>query len=346
MAGQGVVSGTPLDVIASGVAGHRATATLTYPDSAERTELPQSYLNTIREIADRIEVLQLAFSPAPGPEGADPADILEPLQRALTTAASASFRGSDDPDGPVLQTVSNTLDGLFGGVSIRSIGGSYTLASSSSPLLLTLQNTLPYQVSVGVSIIGGGRVGLSTHDPGRLEIAAGPRTKQIKIDAEVSRSGTFTVYAQLRGPHGAAWGSAVPLTIASRAYGALTLVLILVAGGVLVLMVGFRIHQRWRAHRARSASGGPLPESPDPDSISGAEPLRPGPPGGAGAAMADPDVVNGSGGDGVEVADPDVANGSGGAGVDVADPDAANPPHAESTRSKPGATAAQPGRSS
>jgi hypothetical protein len=298
MAGQGVVSGTPLDAIAAGVAGRRATATLTYSDSAEQAELPQSYLNSIREIADRIQVLQLAFSPTPGPEGADPAAILEPLQRALTTAASASFRTADDLDGPVLQTVNDTLDGLYGGVTIRSIGGSYTLASSSSPLLLTLQNTLPYQVSVGVDIIGGGRVGLSTQDPGRLEIAAGPRTKQIKLDAEVSRSGTFTVYAQLRGPDGAAWGAAVPLTIASRAYGALTLVLILVAGGVLVLMVGFRIHQRWRAHRARSAAGGSQPDTPDPDSISGAEPLPPGPSDGADAAGAEPDRAGPTGGDG------------------------------------------------
>jgi hypothetical protein len=96
----------------------------------------------------------------------------------------------------------------------------------------------------------------------------------------------------------------VPLTIASRAYGALTLVLILVAGGVLVLMVGFRIHQRWRAHRARSVIGGPLPAAPDPDSISAAEPLPPETSGGDGTAGDDAHSADPPGGDEVDVSAP------------------------------------------
>jgi len=253
MGNEGVLTGTSLAGLAATDTSGSATATLRYPDRAQRQELPADYLDSLEDMQNQISVLGEALTANPGPEGADPADILGPLQEAMLGAVSSSWRGDPDPDGPVLQTVSSTIAALYDGVRIRRGSGSYTLASSTSPLLLTVQNTLPYQVTVTVGILGGGPVGLLAHDPGRIVIAGGPRTKQITIDTEVSRSGTFTVYAQLRGPSGATWGVAVPLTIASRAYGVLTLVLMLVAGGILVLMVVFRIHQRWRARQRRLA---------------------------------------------------------------------------------------------
>ena len=258
---QGVVAGTPLTAIAGTVAGQPAQATLNYPSSAQQQELSPRYLQSIKDIEHRITVLAESLTADPGPEGADPKDILDPLTDALLGSASVALRGDADPDPPVLHTINTTLNSLYGGVTVRRTAGSYTLASSSAPLLLTVQNTLPYQVTVNIGIVGGGPAGLVTHDPGPITIAAGPRTKPVRISAEVSRSGTFTVYAQLRGPDGASWGPRVPIRITSHAYGVLTLVLMLVAGGVLVLMVAFRIHQRWRARQRRLATerggGGP-----------------------------------------------------------------------------------------
>jgi hypothetical protein len=248
-----VVSGTPLTAIAGTVAGQAAQATLNYPSSAEQQELSPEYLESIKDIEQHITVLGESLTADPGPDGADPADILGPLQDALLGSASVSLRGDTDPDPVVLHTVTATLDSLYAGVSVRRTAGSYTLASSTAPLLLTVQNTLPYQVTVSIGILGGGPAGLVTHDPGPITIATGPRTKPVKITSEVSRSGTFTVYAQLRGPDGAAWGPRVPVRITSHAYGVLTLVLMLVAGGVMVLMVAFRIHQRWRTRQRRLA---------------------------------------------------------------------------------------------
>jgi hypothetical protein len=251
---QGVVAGTPLAAIANTVADQQAQATLNYPSSAQQQELSPAYLQSIKDIEKRITVLSESLTADPSPDGADPDAILDPLQDALLGSASVTLRGDTDPDPPVLRTITATLDSLYGGVTVRRTAGSYTLASSSAPLLLTVQNTLPYQVTVNVSIVGGGPAGLVTHDPGPITIAAGPRTKPVKISSEVSRSGTFTVYAQLRGTDGALWGPRVPVRITSHAYGVLTLVLMLVAGGVLVLMVAFRIHQRWRARQRRLAT--------------------------------------------------------------------------------------------
>jgi hypothetical protein len=68
----------------------------------------------------------------------------------------------------------------------------------------------------------------------------------VKIPAEVSRSGQFQVRAVLVGPDGSTWGQPVQLSVESTAYGALTVIIIIVAGGVLVLMVALRIVQRLR----------------------------------------------------------------------------------------------------
>ncbi len=249
MAEQGVVAGTSLSAIA---ASATTVVTLDYPDSARRSELSSTYLQRLSRDMAAIRHMRAAVSAVDGPGGANPDDILDPLVDSLATAASAALRSKQLPNDSVLSTVEATLDQLYSGVSIKSTGGSYTLASGSAPLLLTLQNSLPYTVQVRVQVVGGGRAGLVTEDPGVKTIPAG-RSLPYKLPATVNRSGSFTVRAQLVGPDGGPWGAPVQLNINSSAYGPLTLVLIIVAGGVLVLMVILRITQRWRARQARLA---------------------------------------------------------------------------------------------
>lgn len=220
------------------------TASLAYSDADRRSELPRAYLGRIDELASKIAVLQRALGAAI--DGADPAAVLTPLQDALLPAVSAAWRGQSDPSAAALSTIDATLAWLFGGVQIMRDTGSYTLASSTAPLMLTIRNALPYEVSVGVDILGGGQTGLRVTDPGLVAIGAGPRSVPLKLETEVSRSGTFTVYAQLLGSASVTWGEPVPLTIDSRAYGPLTIVMMAVAGGVLLFMVVWRIVQRLR----------------------------------------------------------------------------------------------------
>lgn len=234
--------------------------------TAADVALPAAYLERIADAERELDSLAAALSPAAGASQPDPTAYLDTLAGALDGAASAALRADTGPGEAVLDTVERSAAAVRGSVGILSAGNAYTLASSTSPLLLTLQNNLPYPVQVRVLISGGEQVGLRTADPG-VQLIPAQGSLLVKIDAEVSRSGAFQVGAQLVGVDGSAWGSAVQLSVTSTAYGALTFIVIAVAGGVLLVMVVLRITQRFRARQARLARerAGSAPETaPDP----------------------------------------------------------------------------------
>ncbi len=221
-----------------------------YPEAARAAELSPEYLDRVRR--DQYQLDSLAAVLTSLPQAADPVPVLDAMQDAIDASAAGAFRTNASVGLANLATVESTVAGIRGGVAIASAGNSYTLASSSSPLVLTVQNSLPYDVALSVRITGGERVGLTTTDPGVQVIEAG-RSQQIKIPAQVSRSGQFQVGAQLVTADGNDWGAPVVLSVESTAYGAVTVIAIIVAGGVLVLMVVLRIVQRLRARRERLA---------------------------------------------------------------------------------------------
>ncbi len=247
----GVIEGVRLKQVAGGAS---VGAVPDYPTQARSQELPTSYLDRVRDNRNAVAALRQTL--ASTPQTVNPETVLAPLDAAVDAAGSTAFRLDPAVGEANLGTVESTTAGITNGVQILSAGNSYTLASSSSPLLLTVQNTLPYNVPVQVRISGGERVGLTVTEPGIQVVPAG-RSQQVRIPAEVSRSGQFQVTAQLFAANGVAWGPPVELSVESTAYGALTVILIVVAGGVLVLMVVLRIVQRLRARRARIAAGGP-----------------------------------------------------------------------------------------
>ena len=248
----GVIAGVPLGRIAGGATAGAVTA---YPDEARLQELPDGYLQRIS--SGRREVASLRRTLASTPQASDPELVLAPLDRALDDTASTAFRQNPAVGDANLGTVESTTATIRQGVQILSAGNSYTLASSTSPLLLTVQNTLPWDVPVRVRIRGGELVGLTVTDP-QIQVVPAGRSQQIRIPAEVSRSGQFQVTAELVAADGTSWGPPVELSVESTAYGALTVIIIVVAGGVLVLMVVLRITQRLRARRARLAAGAPV----------------------------------------------------------------------------------------
>ena len=193
--------------------------------------------------------------------------MLDPLDNALNAAASTAFRFDPAVGQANLATVEATTAGIRSGVEITSAGNSYTLASSTSPLVLTVQNNLPYDVPVRVEISGGERVGLTVTDP-EIQVVPAGRSQQVKIPAEVTRSGQFQVDAQLVGADGADWGPPVQLSVESTAYGALTVIIIIVAGGVLGTgpgIAGLRSRSatcRGRARDDRTGSARPRAAEP------------------------------------------------------------------------------------
>jgi hypothetical protein len=246
----GIIAGRTLTDLAA--APSRA-GTTDYPAVARKQELSPAYLQRITD--ERADVAALRGGLASVNQPADPAILLDPLDRALDTAASTAFRTNPTVGDANLDTVESTVDTVRAGVQIADTGNNYTLASSTSPLLLTVQNNTAYDVPVTVDLTGGEMVGLTVTDAPVQVIPAG-RSQQVKIPTEVTRSGQFQVTASLVGPDGAVWGTPVQLTVQSSAYGALTVILIIGAGGVLVIMVFLRIRQRLRGRRARIAAAG------------------------------------------------------------------------------------------
>lgn len=255
----GLIQGTDL----AGVLDRASTPVpLRYPESARDAELDPGYLEAVRTAS--AEVAQLRASFAAQPQTQDPAPVLDALDQALLTAGSTAYRTRPAGGRANLDTVRATLDQIRGGVQIAASGATYTLASSSSPLLVTVQNGLPYDVTVTVRIVGGEFVGLDATEPEPQVVPAG-RSVPFRIATEVSRSGQFQVSAQVVGADGAVWGQTVPLSVQSSAFGAVTVVIIAVAGVVLLVMVVLRVRQRLRARRERIAAEAAGRVSPGPD---------------------------------------------------------------------------------
>ena len=238
-------------------------AELSYPADAQSRELSPAYLARVQQ--DRQDVAELRTTLGSVPQSVDPTLVLDPLDESLAASGASAFRVNPQVGEANLATVEATTADIRNGVTISSAGNSYTLASSTSPLVLTVQNSLPYNVPVQVQITGGERVGLTVTDPGVQVIPAG-RSLQVKIPAEVTRSGQFQVGAQLLGPDGTAWNDPVQLSVESSAYGAVTVVIIIAAGGVLLVMVILRIAQPLRNRRDRLSGigDGQTPLTPHP----------------------------------------------------------------------------------
>lgn len=266
-----MIAGVPLATLAGGAQPNGRTD---YPEAARERELSPAYLQRIA--TDRADVAGLRAALTSVSQPSDPAEVLDPLDAALDAAASTAFRTDPTVGEANLATVESTVTGIRAGVQIATSSTNYTLASSTSPLVLTVQNSTAYDVPVTVQLTGGEMVGLTTTEQPVQIIPAG-RSQQVKIPTEVTRSGQFQVTATLVGPDGTVWGSPVQLSVQSSAYGALTVILMAVAGGVLVIMVALRIRQRLRGRRARIAAAArgaadPADAEPGEDARAGARP--------------------------------------------------------------------------
>jgi hypothetical protein len=243
-------------------------ATLVYPPAAQAGELPSGYLAGVVADLGAISAVEGSLARARATDSPDPADVLDPLRTSLSSAAGAALRTDLSYGTRILQTVGDTLDGIRGKVSIVSQSPS-TLAASTAPLLITVRNDLPYAARVKVVVTDGASVGMTTKDPALEDIPEGG-AHQFRIDANVVKSGRFQVHARILAADGSNWSAPTTITVNSSAYGALTIVLVAVAGGALTLMVALRLVQRLR-HRSAADGSGPEPagdvSTPDPDSI-------------------------------------------------------------------------------
>jgi hypothetical protein len=166
----------------------------------------------------------------------DPATVLAGYDAALARAGSAAWR--TDPAGFVAATadLTATFAELRDQVTLLApADGTYSLASNDAPLVLTVQNELPFAVDVRLDLESRANVGLDAEDVGVTRLEPQSRTT-VQVPTHVRQSGGFAVTATLTTPAGGALGESVQLQVKSTAYGTVTLAITLGAGVLLGLL--------------------------------------------------------------------------------------------------------------
>lgn len=236
-------------------------------------EYLRHYSDTRAELAEVASALAVPNRPAG-------TALIRTLTAATVPLLSASLRADTAPGDAVLATLDGTTAFLRQGVQLRLTQGSYTLASKDAPLRLDVTNSLPYPVLMNVAVSAPPNQGLTAVSPEQPTLIEPGQTATMQLQTTVQKAGRLQAQAQLVAPSGAPWGAPSVLNIRSDAYGALTVVLIAVAGGVLLLMVVLRLWQRWRQ---RGTGDGDAAADGDSTAAAGDE-GRTGPGGESGAA--------------------------------------------------------------
>ncbi|GAA2806114.1 DUF6049 family protein [Crossiella cryophila] len=230
---------------AAAAAGGR-TAGLTYPVEATGAEISPTATGELRAMRDRSRDL-LAAMTSDGVKGTAPAALIDPLDLGMIRAASGAWRGNSSAGGAAGSLVGDQLANLVSQVRIVTPPGPYYLASSDSPLPLTISNKLPVVIKVRVTF--SSTQGLRTSDVNDLTIGANSNLP-IRVPTEITRGGQFSVDALLQTINGSPLGpggDANRITLISTAYGTITLGITVTAGAALVLLVARRLYRRLRS---------------------------------------------------------------------------------------------------
>lgn len=194
----------------------------------------------------------------------DAATALRRYDAAVARTVSLAWR--DDP--AAFRAAAADLVDLFerlrGRVTLLApADGTYSLASSDAPLVLTVRNDLPFAVEVLLDLRTRGSRGLSISDIGPQTLAPGQRTT-LQVPTEVRSSGGFAVTAALTTPSGRPLGEPVDLQVKSTAYGPISLIITIGAGALLGLLFLRRLVNFLIRRRRTAASAPPSLEAQPP----------------------------------------------------------------------------------
>jgi hypothetical protein len=177
-----------------------------------------------------------------------PDQVMAPTFDAMLRAGSGAWRGNDPAAAVALAAPDTMVRDLQSQVGIMEPKSPITLASQDSPLLVTVYNRLPVRVKVGVKLQPLSGI---TAAPSYQWIPAGlPR--DLQINANVARSGRFTVVVSLSTTSGATeLGGPARIDLTSTAFGTVNLIITGLAAFVLFALSGRRIYRRIAAARKR-----------------------------------------------------------------------------------------------
>jgi Family of unknown function (DUF6049) len=193
----------------------------------------------------------------------DAATALRSYDAAISRTTSVTWREDPAAFQAAAADLVDLFDRLRGRVTLLApADGTYSLASSDAPLVLTVRNDLPFAVQVLLDLRTRGSRGLSISDIGVQTLAPGQRTT-LQVPTEVRQSGGFAVTAALTTPSGRPLGEPVDLQVKSTAYGPISLIITIGAAALLGLLFLRRL-VNFLIRRRRAAAATPPPADVHP----------------------------------------------------------------------------------
>jgi hypothetical protein len=141
-----------------------------------------------------------------------------------------------------LQVVGDSIDDLFGAVTIVKPTDSYTLATEHSPLPVVLHNGLA--VPIRVRLYVEAPPGMTVTDLGVIELP--PGYLPLRVPIEVNFTQRVAIDVALHTAAGVPLGEPVRMSVHSNAYGKVLFAITMSAGAVLFALAGRRLWHRFR----------------------------------------------------------------------------------------------------
>ncbi|BAX95076.1 hypothetical protein [Mycobacterium shigaense] len=229
-------------------------------DDSERGRFADDVTADVGGQAARLERLTSALS-TDERTGLTGIQYTAPLREDMLRALSQS-QPPDTRNGRAQQrlaVVGNTINDLYGAVTIVNPGGSYTLATEHSPLPLALHNGLAVPIKVRLQV--DAPPGMRVTDVGQIELP--PGYLPLRVPIEVNFTQRVAIDVSLHTPDGTRLGEPVRLSVHSNAYGKVLFGITLSAAAVLVLLAGRRLWHRFRGQPDRADLDRPDPPAPN-----------------------------------------------------------------------------------
>lgn len=221
------------------------------------------YLATTLPTVDSLLTPPAHTPPQPGINAsavAAAASLVAGLPLGIQRAESAEWFDAPATGEALAAALSDRVRTIVNGVHlVKPTQGTYTLGSADSPLPITIDNTLPYSVSVRLTASAvGGLPGFTTEDVGVQQV--GPHSKLVvHLPAQVDRVGRIPVNVALTTPRDQPLGAGLQLSVRSTVLGDIGKIITYAAGGILAAALLFRFgRQWWRKHNGTAPRRAPV----------------------------------------------------------------------------------------
>ncbi|GGK64749.1 DUF6049 family protein [Streptomyces flaveus] len=232
-----------------------------YPSSLRKQELPPETFEQIEETQRKINKFRVILT--------EEDRVITPFGRALNRAMSTSWRGHEAEEVVYRYGVDAYIDELTEQVALIKKSEA-KLSGRSATIPITVQNNLVQGVDHLV-------LRLTSEQPSRLRIGeraysvevSGGHSESVKFTANGRATGRYAVTAQLYTEDGQRYGD--PITFDVNVTEIPPAVMLVIAGGVLLLVLaGFRMYTQRKRAAARQAEEG-LDDGPEDDAEDGPE---------------------------------------------------------------------------